>query len=90
MTTNTTQTNKAPSGIIGYVHTQTSITIKFANGNAYRYDLSTVLDKTKLNEMIKLAKSGSGLNSFLNKNPEIRKYGYLDNTLTQKSSFTTY
>ena len=47
MTTNTT---KAPSGIIGYVHTQTSITIKFANGNAYRYDLSTVLDKTKLND----------------------------------------
>ena len=78
------------SGIVGYVYTNTSITIKFTNGNAYRYDLSAVLDKTKLNEMIKLAKQGSGLNSFLNKNPEIRKYGYLDNTLTQKSSFTTY
>ena len=86
----TTNTIKASSGIIGYVHTQTSITIKFANGNAYRFDLSTVLDKTKLNEMIKLAKSGSGLNSFLFKKPEIRKYGYIDNTLTQKSSFTTY
>lgn len=78
------------SGIVGYVHTNTSITIKFTNGNAYRYDLSAVLDKTKLNEMIKLAKSGSGLNSFLNKNPEIRKYGYLDNTLTRNSSFTKY
>ena len=83
-------TASSTSGIVGYVHTNTSITIKFVNGNAYRYDLSAVLDKTKLNEMIKLAKSGSGLNSFLNKNPEIRKYGYLDNTLTQKSSFTTY
>ena len=83
-------TASSTSGIVGYVHTQTSITIKFVNGNAYRYDLSAVLDKTKLNEMIKLAKSGSGLNSFLNKNPEIRKYGYLDNTLTQKSSFTKY
>ena len=82
--------NTTNSGIVGYVYTKTSISIKFDNGNAYRYDLSTVLDKTKLNEMIKLAKSGSGLNSFLNKNPEIRKYGYLDNTLTQKSSFTTY
>ena len=59
------------SGIVGYVHTNTSITIKFINGNAYRYDLSAVLDKTKLNEMIKLAKIGSGLNSFLNKNHEI-------------------
>lgn len=78
------------SGIIGYVYTQTSITIKFDNGNAYRYDLSAVLDKTKLNEMIMLAKSGSGLNSFLNNNPEIRKYGYLDNTLTRSSSFTKY
>lgn len=78
------------SGIVGYVYTNTSITIKFTNGNAYRYDLSAVLDKTKLNEMIKLAKSGSGLNSFLNKNPEIRKYGYLDNTLTRNSSFTKY
>ena len=83
-------TASSTSGIVGYVHTNTSITIKFVNGNAYRYDLSAVLDKTKLNEMIKLAKSGSGLNSFLNKNPEIRKYGYLDNTLTQKSSFTKY
>lgn len=78
------------SGIIGYVYTQTSITIKFDNGNAYRYDLSAVLDKTKLNEMIKLAKSGSGLNSFLNNNPDIRKYGYMDNTLTMKSSYTMY
>ena len=78
------------SGIVGYVYTNTSITIKFTNGNAYRYDLSAVLDKTKLNEMIKLAKQGSGLNSFLNKNPEIRKYGYLDNTLNRSSSFTKY
>ena len=83
-------TTKTASGIIGYVNTQTSITLKFANGNAYRYDLSAVLGKTKLNEMIKLAKNGSGLNSFLNKNPEIRKYGYLDNTLTQKSSYHSY
>lgn len=83
-------TNKAKSGIIGYVHTETSITIKFSNGKAYRYDLSAVLTKDKLNEMIKLAQSGSGLNSFLNNNPDIRKYGYMDNTLTMKSSYSKY
>ena len=26
------------SGIIGYVYTKTSITLKFQNGDAYRYD----------------------------------------------------
>ena len=79
-----------PSGIVGYLHTQTSLTVKFSNGNAYRYDLSRVLDKSKLNEMIKLAQAGSGLNGFLNKNPEIRKSGYLDDTYTRSNSFTKY
>lgn len=77
------------SGIVGYVYTNTSITIKFANGNAYRYDVSEVLDKKTLAEMIKLAKAGAGLNSFLNKHPQIRKYGYLDTTLG-KGSYKPY
>lgn len=77
------------SGIVGYVYTNTSITIKFANGNVYRYDVSEVLDKKTLAEMIKLAKAGAGLNSFLNKHPQIRKYGYLDTTLG-KGSFKPY
>ena len=32
--------------------------------------------------MVKLAKAGSGLNSFLNKQPQVRKYGYLDKPQT--------
>ncbi len=40
------------SNILGYVYTNTNITIKFANNNAYRYDLFAVFDKTKLNRMI--------------------------------------
>ena len=77
------------SGIVGYVYTNTSMTIKFANGNVYRYDVSEVLDKKTLAEMIKLAKAGAGLNSFLNKHPQVRKYGYLDTTLG-KGSFKPY
>ena len=77
------------SGIIGYVYTKSSITIKFASGDAYRYDVSEVLDKKTLAEMIKLAKAGAGLNSFLNKHPQVRKYGYLDTTLG-KGSFKPY
>ena len=32
--------NTTNSGIVGYVYTKTSITIKFHSGDAYRYDLS--------------------------------------------------
>ena len=39
--------------------------------------------------MIKLAKAGAGLNSFLNNHPQARKYGYLDTTLG-KGSFKPY
>jgi cell division septal protein FtsQ len=80
---------KAKSGIIGYVHTRTSITIKFSNGDAYRYDVSEVLDKSKLKQMVALAKKGSGLNAYLNKNPQIKKYGYIDTTLP-KGSYKPY
>ena len=52
--------------------------------------VSEVLTKKKeLEEMVKLAKAGSGLNSFLNKHPQVRKYGYLDTTLG-KGSFKPY
>ncbi len=77
------------SGIIGYVYTKTSITLKFYNGDAYRYDLSDTFNKVQLDEMIALAKSKSGLNSYLNKNPRIKKYGYIDNTL-KNISFNPY
>lgn len=78
------------SGITGYVNTKTSITLKFASGDAYRYDLSKSLSKTELAEMVKLAEQGSGLNTYLNKNAHIRKYGYIDETLTRDSSFHKY
>lgn len=78
------------SGIVGFVHTKTSITVKFSNNDAYRYDLSKALDKDKLQEMIKLAEKGSGLNSYLNKHPQIRKSGYIDATLNRSSSYTPY
>ena len=45
--------------------------------------------KAQLKEMIALAKQGSGLNGFLNRNPQIKKYGYLDTTLNN-SSFKDY
>ena len=77
------------SGIIGYVYTQTSITIKFDNGNAYRYDLSESLEKGQLETMIALAKAGKGLNGYLNANPLIKKYGYIDTTL-KNGSFHSY
>lgn len=77
------------SGIIGYVYTKTSITLKFQNGDAYRYDLSDHLNRIQLNEMIALAKKNSGLTRFLNSNPNIKKYGYLDNTL-KSVSFNSY
>ena len=77
------------SGIVGYVHTNTSITIKYVNGDVYRYDLSKSLSKTELNEMINLAQKGSGLNTYINKHPEIKKYGYIDDTL-KVSSFSAY
>ena len=86
MTTNTT---KVQSGIAAYVYTNTSITIKYTNDSVYRYDVSEVLDKAQLKEMIALAKQGSGLNGFLNRNPQIKKYGYLDTTLNN-SSFKAY
>ena len=82
--------SNAKSGIVGYVHTKTSITIKFSNNDAYRYDLSNALDKDKLNEMVKLAKQGKGLNSYLNKHSQIRKAGYIDTTLNRSSSYTPY
>lgn len=55
----------------------------------FNLDVSEVLDKKTLAEMIKLAKAGAGLNSFLNKHPQVRKYGYLDTTLG-KGSFKPY
>ena len=39
--------------------------------------------------MIALAKAGKGLNGYLNSNPLIKKYGYIDTTL-KNSSFHLY
>lgn len=77
------------SGIKGYVYTKTSITILYTNNIAYRYDLSKSLSQKQLAEMSRLAEQGSGLNSFLNANPDIKRYGFLDDTL-RKGSFKTY
>lgn len=77
------------SGIIAYVYTNTSITLKYVNGDTYRYDVSKAFNKENLTTMINLAKSGSGLNRYLNNHPQIKKYGYLDSTL-RDISFSTY
>ena len=79
----------AQSGIKGYVHTKTSMTIQFANGDTYRYDLSKSFSQEQLAKMVKLAEKGSGLNSFLNANPQIKRYGFLDNTL-RNASYKAY
>lgn len=81
--------NTTNSGIVGYVYTKTSISIKFHNGDVYRYDLSESLEKGQLETMIALAKAGKGLNGYLNSNPLIKKYGYIDTTL-KNSSFHLY
>ena len=81
--------NATNSGIVGYVYTKTSISIKFHNGDVYRYDLSESLEKGQLEAMIALAKAGKGLNGYLNANPLIKKYGYIDTTL-KNSSFHSY
>lgn len=80
----------ARKGIIGYVYTKTSITLKFANDVAYRYDLSKAFSKEQLAEMVVLAESGKGLTTYLSQHPKIRKYGYIDETLTRDSSFNEY
>lgn len=77
------------SGIKGYVHTKTSMTIQFVNGDTYRYDVSKALSQAQLAQMVKLAEKGSGLNSFLNANPDIKRYGFLDNTL-RNASYKAY
>lgn len=78
-------TDKIKSGIIAFLYTKTSITIEFQNKSKYRYDLSKVLTKQNLNEMIELAESGSGLTRYINNHPDIKKYGYLDSMLDSKS-----
>lgn len=82
-------TNQVRSGILGFVYTKTSLSIKFTNGDVYRYDLSEALDKTVLKQMILLARSGKGLNGFLNSKPQIKRSGFLDTTLNS-SSFRPY
>lgn len=86
---NKKENNMSYSGIKGYVNTKTSMTIQFVNGDTYRYDLSDSLNKDQLNQMIKLAEKGSGLNAFLNANPQIKRYGFLDNTL-RNASYKAY
>lgn len=81
--------NMAQSGIKGYVHTKTSMTIQFTNGDTYRYDVSKAFSQAQLAQMVKLAEKGSGLNSFLNANPDIKRYGFLDNTL-RNASYKAY
>lgn len=82
-------TTQVRSGILGFVYTKTSLSIKFTNGDVYRYDESEALSKVVLKQMILLARSGKGLNGFLNKQPQIRKSGYIDTTL-RAGSFRPY
>ena len=86
---NKKENQMAQSGIKGYVHTKTSMTIQFANGDTYRYDLSKSFTQAQLAQMVKLAEKGSGLNAFLNANPQIKRYGFLDNTL-RNASYKAY
>ena len=63
------------SGVISYEIDSSSITVQFHDRTSYRYTSASVgIDN--LNKMKRLAQSGSGLNSFINK--------YVKNRYSQK------
>lgn len=62
------------SGIVEFETTPDSITVQFKDGWKYTYT-SDKIGQSKVNTMQDLAYGGEGLNSFINKNPDV-KGGY--------------
>ena len=61
------------SGIVSYIIGTDRITLKFVNGAVYEYIKGTNGVKGKnLRKMIKLAKAGKGLMSYINTHPNVR------------------
>lgn len=59
--------NAAGSSIVSYQVSDDALSIKFRNGQVYTYTRSANGDSV-IDEMIALAESGSGLNSYLRTN----------------------
>lgn len=54
------------SGVRAYEIGQSHIDVEFKGGSVYRYTSSSV-GEGNLNQMVRLARSGDGLNSFINR-----------------------
>lgn len=54
------------SGVTEFEATESSITVCFSNGSCYLYD-ATAPGLQEVQEMIRLANSGEGLNTYINK-----------------------
>lgn len=59
------------SGISAYQVANDSIRIKFKNGSVYAYDKISIGTRHFTN-MVRLAESGRGLNTYINKNEEVK------------------
>lgn len=73
--------NTNTSCIVGYLYTETTITIQYINGTMYHYEVSQALSKENLDQMIRLVGQGESLSSFFNSNPEIKPSEIVDKVL---------
>lgn len=62
------------SGVASYEFDATSIEVTFATGGVYRYTYASA-GAENIEQMKVLAENGQGLNSFINRNPAVKK-GY--------------
>lgn len=63
------------SGVSAYEINEDSISVKFKTGTVYKYSNGSA-GSAHIENMKKLAIAGTGLNSYINTNPEVRK-GYV-------------
>ncbi len=61
----------AESGVTGYKYSDRWIHIRFANGATHAYTLESI-GAAHLATLKKLADSGDGLNTYINKHPRVR------------------
>ena len=62
------------SGIVEYEYNNSSITIRFARGGVYVYDVADI-GQEHLENMKRLADGGDGLNSYINRNRDVHSSG---------------
>ncbi len=60
------------SGVTGYEYSDRWIRIRFASGGIYAYTAESI-GATHLAALKKLADSGDGLNTYINKHPRVKK-----------------